>query len=868
MGGNLRPISRCFPGVMATMKGKPVFSSFVAGLGAVLLMVAAAEAVRGQQLKPPFDGPPRSLRTRQFDVKHTVLHLELDWQREQIRGRVIHRVEPFRTLHELYLDAAEMTIQQVEVFRQQAAPDPKAKRQALPCRHRLKGEQLIITLKELVRRGEQVTIDVRYLVQRPRRGGHFVVPDRDEPSQARVFWTQSEPEHARYWFPCYSSPNDMLTSETLVTVPEDFFVLSNGVLRRQEKLPGGRKLYHWVQRKPHVTYLISVVAGNFVAYKQQYKRGERVLPIVSYVPPGRLADAPRSFRNTPKMMRLFEQWTGTAYPWPKYAQICCDEYGGGMEHTSATTLTLDTLHDERAALDFSSEGLVAHELAHQWFGDLVTCKDWAELWLNESFATYFATLWFEFSQGRDEALWRLHQEAQSYMNEDRRRYRRPIVAWTYRRPWNMFDRHSYPKGGRVLHMLRYVVGDDGFRRGIRRYLEVNAHRTVETADFRTAMEEATGLGLTWFFRQWIYHGGHPQYQVESTYDPEQKVLRLRVRQTQKVDQLTPLFRMPVQIAITTSKGTKEYTVTVAKADEVFSFPCPERPRYVEFDPRDWILKELKFEKSLEEWIAQLESSHVMSRYRAVVALGGLRERPAARDALLRVLSGEKFWGVRQTAAEQLGRFGGTKVAQALRRAARQDKNSRVRRAALASLRRFPSKETQQVLLDAIAKDRSYYAVAQALRTLAVLDKTKAAAVAEKLLPLTSHREVVLRAAVEVLVKHRGRKAVPVLKKLLQPPVSADRKAAVLPPLGRAAAGDASIVPQLARYLSDPRRKVRLAAVRALEANATAAAMVQALDDAIQKLENRSELKQLRDQVNRLQRQLRQIQEQLRKLSTK
>ena len=858
-----------------------VVRNWLAGSLAWLLVLLGPVAVgQAQKLKPPFDGPPRSLRTRQFDVKHTVLHLDLDWQEQLIRGRVIHHVVPFRTLRELHLDAAEMTVQQVQVSRQLAGPDPQKKEQAIASRFQTKGEQLIIALAEPVRPGEQVTIQVRYQVRRPRRGGHFVVPDRDEPSQARVFWTQSEPEQARYWFPCYSSPNDMLTSETLVTVPKDFFVLSNGVLKAQRELPSGRKLYHWVQRKPHVTYLISVVAGNFVAYKQQYKRAGEVLPIVSYVPPGRLKDAPRSFRNTPAMMKLFEQWTGTPYPWPKYAQICCDEYGGGMEHTSATTLTLDTLHDERAALDFSSEGLVAHELAHQWFGDLVTCKDWAELWLNESFATYFATLWFEHHQGRDEALWRLHQEAQSYMREDRR-YRRPIVAWTYRRPWNMFDRHSYPKGGRVLHMLRYVVGDEGFRRGIQRYLQVNAHRTVETADFRTAMEEATGLGLTWFFRQWIYHGGHPQYRVRSSYDPEKKTLRLHIRQTQKVDQLTPLFRMPVQIAVTTPGGRREYTITVAKADEVFTFPCPQRPRYVEFDPRDWILKELDFEKSLQEWIAQLESPHVMSRYRAVVALGKHKEQPAARDALLEVLAKEKFWGVRQTAAGQLAGFGGPKVAQALRHAARRDAHSRVRREALAALRRFKGKETVQVLLEAIQKDRSYYAVAQALRTLAVLDRPRAAQLAEKLLPQRSHREVVLRAAVDVLVQHRGSQAAPQLGRLLKPPVSANRKAAVLSALGKATAGDPKAVGQLARYLNDPRRKVRLAAIRSLEANATGAAlealrthrgredrpaMVQALDDAIQKLENRSELKQLRQQVNRLQQQLRRVQQQLEKLA--
>jgi aminopeptidase N len=234
-----------------------------------------------------------------------------------------------------------------------------------------------------------------------------------------------------------------------------------------------------------------------------------------------------------------------------------------MEHTSATTLTLRTLHDERAHLDMQSDGLVAHELAHQWWGDLLTCKDWAEIWLNESFATYFTTLWFEKDRGWDEATWERHREAVEYKGEDKDRYRRPIVTYRYPSSDSMFDSHSYPKGGRVLHMLRFVLGDDGFWRTMRQYAHANEYDVVETADLRDAVYYATGQGLGWFFDQWVHHGGHPQYKVRYVYDNRDRVIRMTVEQTQEVDSVTPLFRMPVEIEIVTPSETISRRITVA-----------------------------------------------------------------------------------------------------------------------------------------------------------------------------------------------------------------------------------------------------------------------------------------------------------------
>jgi len=373
-----------------------------------------------QQRLGAFTHAPRSVRSRDIDMQHIRLELTLDWQRPKLLGRAVLTLKPFRPIRKVSLDASEMNIEGVGI---RSALD---KDQSKPLKYDTHGDKLIIHLDREIAAGEQFTLEIGYRVVSPQRGMHFVTPDENEPDQLQMSWTQGEPQYAHYWCPCYDSPNDRLTSEVFVTVPEDYFVLSNGILKSKSQPKEGKRTWHWAQEKDHVTYLISVVAGKFESYEQSWDG----IPIVSYVPPGRLADAPRSFEKTPKMMAFFSEKIGYRYPWAKYAQICVDEYSwGGMEHTSATTLNLSTLHDAKADLDVSSENLVAHELVHHWWGDLITCKDWAEIWLNESFATYFATLWKEHDSGWDEAAWARHLEAEAYFGEDKRyRPRLPRIA--------------------------------------------------------------------------------------------------------------------------------------------------------------------------------------------------------------------------------------------------------------------------------------------------------------------------------------------------------------------------------------------------------------------------------------------------------
>ena len=766
---------------------------------ALCLATWVVEFAQSQDRRGPFTQAPRSVRGREVDQLHVRLDLKIDLDAETIVGTATHTLKPFKELQEIRFDAADMRIDKVILA-------------DLVLKHERKGNQLIIHLDKAYPAGEELGVAIDYNIAQPRFGAHFVTPDESEPNQSKMVWTQSEPEYAQYWFPCVDSPSDRITSEIVATVPANYFVLSNGELTSKEMNPDGTQVWHWVQRKSHVPYLMSVVAGIFESYEQSWQG----IPIVSYVPQGRLADAERSFVKTAAMMQFYSERFGYKYPWPKYAQICVDEYNwGGMEHTSATTLNLQTLHDARAHLDVSSVNLVAHELVHQWFGDLMTCKDWGELWLNESFATYFANVWRAHDLGPEEAAWARYREAQRYKGEDKQ-YRRSIVNYQYNAPHHMFDNHSYPKGARVLHMLRFVLGEEGFWAAIRRYTEINQFRTVETADFRIAIEDATGQGINWFFDQWLYHGGHPEYEVNWRWDQATKSVVLSVRQTQTVDETTPLFKMPIEIEIGTSSGSDMRRIEVSRAEETFHFQLANRPTRVCFDPRDWILKDLTFKKSKEELIHQLQASpFTMSRIRAIQELEESIKEKDVVSALCAGLSGDAFWAVRQQAAKSLGKASSDAARASLITAALKDEKSFVRRDAIKSLRSFKHDKTRDALHEVIQTDKSYYAIAEALRSIIAVDPENCEAQLLAALDTKSHRNVVLKAACDGLVERQCKDAVPRLEKELEDNLTPGRRMAVISGLARLRPDNAASIDLLYQQLTNDRSHVRKAAVTAI-----------------------------------------------------
>lgn len=844
-------------------------------------LVALNTPAPAQERRGPFTQSARSVRTRKIDQQHVKLELNFDWTQQVLKGRASHMLTLITPASSIELDAEDMVIDKVELVPDSLAGQPTK----LPHTHQ--GNKLMIPLGREYPAGQKLKLAIDYTVTRPANGAHFVVPDGTEPGQSQMVWTQSEPEYARCWFPCLDAMNDRLTSEIVATVPTDYIVLSNGELLGKRRNDDQTATWHWSQTQNHSPYLMSVVAGDFEVLEQEWDG----IPVLSYVPRGRLADAPRSFEKTPEMLRFFSEKIGFRYPWPKYAQICVDEYGwGGMEHTSATTLNLATLHDARAHHDVSSINLVAHELAHQWWGDLVTCKDWAELWLNESFATYFATLWTEHDEGADEAAWQRYREAESYFGEDAR-YRRSIVNYRYETPMNMFDSHSYPKGGRVLHMLRFELGEEMFWRAIQLYAEVNQFRIVETANLRIAIEDATGQGMNWFFDQWLYHGGHPEFTVDWTWDESSKDVKLTVRQTQKTDETTPLFRTSAEIEIALSNETLIKRVQLSKPEETFHFQTVERPSRVCFDPEDWILKKLNFPKSKEELIDQLtRDKHVICRLQALQGLQGLAsqiEDPRVATLVRNTARTDSFWGVRQDAVKLVGKMSGDEARATLIKAAIEDPKSFVRREAIAALANFSHDESRLALRQIIDRDPSYYAVAEGLRCLVKIDRDNARDLLLAAIDQPSDNEVILHAACDGLAELHDGQAVKHLTELLEGKLTPERRVALLAGLAKLRPEDTATLKLLHEQLDSKRRNVRraaldsitalgdassLAALQARRASETSPRAVQALDEALEKLRRKqkssekilSEVESLRKRNDELEQRLKNLEAKERK----
>ena len=365
---------------------------------------------RGRRAFQPQHVEAKWARDRAANINHIKLEVALDFDAKKISGTATHRLSAITgPLDRLEFDAAELDIKAVRAGRE-------------PATFETSDGKLRIALPRALDAGEEIEIAIDYAGQ-PRRGLYFVGPDDAYPNKPRQAWTQGEDEDSRYWFPCYDYPNNRTTSEVIATVPEKFTAVSNGALIGTTSNAAAKtRTFHWRHDVPHFVYLMTLAAGEFALIEERAGN----TPVTYYVAPGREDDARRAFGNTPKMIQFFERVIGVPYPYAKYAQVAVSDFiFGGMENTSATTQTDSTLHDARAHLDFKSDPLVAHELAHQWWGDLLTCRDWAHAWLNEGFATYFEALWCEENLGADEFAWNVRQDREAYLDEDANHYRRP-----------------------------------------------------------------------------------------------------------------------------------------------------------------------------------------------------------------------------------------------------------------------------------------------------------------------------------------------------------------------------------------------------------------------------------------------------------
>jgi aminopeptidase N len=665
---------------------------------------------------------PRYAPDRVVDIQHITLELELDPAKRTVAGVATLRAAVIAPgLTSLALDAVELEIDTVEIGGERT-------------RFRHDGKKLEVQLARPLPSGSELVVAVRYRGA-PRRGLYFIAPDEGYPHKPLQVWSQGQDEDSRYWFPCVDTPNEKASSELVITVPARLFALSNGVLV-SDRTDGDKRTLHWRLDVPHSCYLITLAIGDFAAIETRW----RDVPVVYYVERGKETAAERTLARTPEMLELFSQRFGVTYPYPRYAQVfVADFIFGGMENTSATTLTDSVLLDERAALDYDVDALVAHELAHQWFGDLVTCRDWGEGWLNEGFATYAEYLWREHHEGRDAADLELEEWADMYFGEDSGRYRRTIATKLYDEPIDIFDHHLYEKGGRVLHMLRHLLGDDACWRTFAHYLEKHRHGVVESRDLARAVEEATGRNLDWFFSQWVIDGaGHPDLRVAITWDAATQLATITVEQRQKVDAKTPVFRIPTRVRFRIGEHDVDVPIEIVEPRHVFHIRLEGEPTQAIFDPGRVVLCSRDIDKPEPIWAEELAGAALAADRAAAAQALAKRGGPAAERALARALERDAYWGVRASAALGLGTLRTPDARDRLVAALTTERHPRARRVIARALGDFTFDPAAGAALAQLVErgDASYFVEAEACLA---LGKTRAPRAGE-LLRIAATRE--------------------------------------------------------------------------------------------------------------------------------
>jgi aminopeptidase N len=667
---------------------------------------------------------------RTYDVLHYRIELSFDESKRMVIGKTTVTLVPFSYgFASAEFDAEKLSISKVSMGSRD-----------LPFRVGPKSVTVTVTPPAT----EHDTLAVTFFYTcTPERGLYFVQPDSTNPSRPWQIWSQGEDMDNHFWFPCHDFPDDFATSEVIATVKDTYSALSNGSLVSVwHDAVHHTKTFHWRQDILHATYLIMFAAGEYTIIKD--KAGS--VPLEYWVYPQNVGDARICFAEIPAMVQWYGSQIGYPYPWAKYAQVLIHNFVvSGMENASATALSdQDAVYGPRARLDASPTSLIAHELAHQWWGDVVTCRDWRHLWLNESFASYFDDLWREHASGHDEFVYRIWEEQQSGINTDRTRGRSPIVSV------GSSISNLYPRGAAVLHMLRFVLGDSLFWRSMHYYIVKHQHSPVETNDFKIAIQEATGKNLYWFFDEWLYGAGHPIFQLSWDWNDSLHAVALHVLQTQMMDTLTSAFRTPVNIGLLTSTGIQNSRVEVLSPDTTFIVPAQTRPLTVFFDNGDWILKEVEWQKPAEEWIKTTQlAPDPVERILAIRELAR-QEGRRALPQLARTAQEDPFWGVRLQAIEAVDSMMShdssvPDLTEQMLIRCFSDTKAAVREAAVHGLGGCKGIEARRTLWEAL-KDSSERVVASALQSLARADSANALPALLASLTLPSRRDVIAAAA--------------------------------------------------------------------------------------------------------------------------
>ena len=592
-----------------------------------------------------------SSRELKSELMHTKLEVSFNWTKSQLMGKATLKFRPKSyPQSQLELDAKGMDIIAVAMNN-------------LPCAYTYEDSlKLVINLDRTYKIGEEYIVSIEYVSKPEERetsgsfaitsdkGLYFINPKGEDANKMPQIWTQGETESSSVWFPTIDAPNVKTAQEIYITVEDKYVTLSNGILVSSKKDKNGLRTDYWKQDKPHAPYLFMLAVGEFALVEDNFKRNDGSLMNVNYyVEPEYKNDARDIFGETPEMIRFFSNLLGVEYVWDKYSQIVVREYvSGAMENTGAVVFGDFVYKNKRELMDDNDQSTIAHELFHHWFGDLVTCESWSNLPLNESFANYSQFLWDEYKYGEDEAAYNAIKEADGYFQSSAYQGYHDLIWFDYNDKEDMFDAHSYNKGGRILHMLRKHLGDEVFFRGLNKYLVDNKYKSAEYNQLRIAFEEISGKDLNWFFDQWFLDKGHPVLFID--YDLSQnESIKMEINQVQNKD--FPIFRIPVQVGIWDDMGYHEETVIINDEVQECIFSYKGNLKNILFDVDQMVLGRVFEEKPLFYFLNQLKNKK--NAYKArLTAFNRLKSSKYSNDAI-RLAIEDPHYSIRNIAVNQI-----------------------------------------------------------------------------------------------------------------------------------------------------------------------------------------------------------------------
>ena len=669
----------------------------------------------------------RPSATLKYDLIHTKLEISFDWQQQFVIGKATLDLKPyFYPLDTIILDAKYFDIHAVKLLNN-----------GQNLKYVYDSLKLAVILDRKYSRNENIRLYIDYTAKPNRsesysseaitsdKGLFFINPYGDEPDKPMQIWTQGETENNSKWFPTFDKPNERCTQELLITVDDKFKTLSNGKKMSSVKNPDGTRTDYWKQDKAHAPYLFMIAVGEFEEVAEFWNE----LPLHYFVEKGFGKHAKKIFNHTPEMLGFFTQKFQYPYPWDKYAQVVVRDFvSGAMENTGAVIFGEFVQKTEQELIDDDNDYIVAHEMAHQWFGNLVTCEDWSNLTLNEGFANYSEYLWMEHKYGKDRAEFHRMNEMNGYFGQVFNQGARPLIHYYYDDKEQMFDAHSYNKGGMVLHMLRDYVGDEAFFAALNKYLTDNAYSAVEVDELRMAFEDTVGEDLHWFFNQWFLGSGHPVLNVRYTYNDQNKVMLIEVDQLQNGPGQQDVFIVPVEVAVYYMDGKIErYPRTInSRNHRILLEDLREQPACVVLDGKNIVLGLINENKTKAEYEAQFRySPNFMDK---MVALSNLDS--VSREIIEKALAHPHFYirstGISYISEEQVSSF-----ISKMEHLALHDPHSKVRADALTMLLGQPDYEGSSICEKILQKEKAYPVLDNALTGLYAFNPELSLKYAEK-----------------------------------------------------------------------------------------------------------------------------------------